>query len=50
MGEPKRLTITLLPEWEQKLDHLKQDQFYDKSKADMLRHLIELGLQVTAKK
>lgn len=40
----KRLTLTLLPEWEPVLIKLKQEKFYNKPFSEMLRHLIELGL------
>lgn len=41
----KRLSVTLQPEWEPDLDELKRTAFYDKTKADVIRYLIELGLE-----
>ena len=40
----KRLSISLLPEWEPELDRIKKEHFYDKCYADMLRCLIQIGL------
>ena len=41
----KRLTLTLLPEWEPALNKLKKEKFFNKSFSEMLRYLIELGLK-----
>jgi len=41
----KRIIVTLRPEWEPELDQLKHDQFYDTSRAEMLRYIISLGLE-----
>ncbi|EOQ18628.1 hypothetical protein IKC_05129 [Bacillus cereus VD184] len=43
----KRLSLTLLPEWEEELDELKREKFYTSSKAEMLRYLISLGLKTS---
>jgi hypothetical protein len=40
-----RLSVTLKPEWEPELDELKRTVFYDKPRADVLRYLIDLGLE-----
>lgn len=40
-----RLSITMKTEWDEDLDNLKRTEFYDRPKADMLRYLIELGLE-----
>lgn len=41
----KRLTISLLPEWEEELDKLKKEKFYNKTLNDLIRYLIGLGLE-----
>lgn len=41
----KRLSITLSPDWEPMMERLKKEKFYNKSFAEMLRHIIELGLK-----
>lgn len=41
-----RLSLTLDKKWMPELDKLKQEKFYNQSKADVLRYLIERGLQV----
>ncbi len=45
MSNPKRIMITLQPEWEPMLKRLKQEQFKDVTQTQMLRHIIELGLE-----
>lgn len=40
----KRISITLLPEWEEPLKKLKQMWFYDKSQSELIRFLIQRGL------
>ena len=45
-----RITVTVGDSLEQQLDRLKQEQYYDKSYAEMLRDLIELGLQAAGEK
>lgn len=40
-----RVTVTVGDALNEKLDRLKQEQYYDKPYAEMLRDLIELGLQ-----
>lgn len=44
--ELKRMTISLMPEWDEDMRNLKKEQFYDKSKSEMLRYLIQIGLKV----
>lgn len=44
-----RTTVTLLPEWEKDIDTLKKERFYNKSKSEMLRYLIQLGLDEAKK-
>lgn len=44
-----RTTITIPNEWESELRSLKQEQFYDKSKSELLRYLIQQGLEQTRK-
>lgn len=41
---PKRMMITLLPEWEPVLDQLKKEKFYNDTKSAMFRYIIALGL------
>lgn len=41
---PKRAMVTLLPEWEQELDKLKKEQFYNDTQAEMFRYIIGRGL------
>lgn len=41
----KRFTISLTPELERDLDDLKRREFYNKTQTEMVRHLIEKGLQ-----
>lgn len=40
----KRVMVTLLSEWEQELDQLKQEQFYNDTQAEMFRYIIARGL------
>ncbi|WP_250278010.1 ribbon-helix-helix domain-containing protein [[Clostridium] colinum] len=40
----KRMTVTLLPEWEEELDTLKKESFYNTSKSELIRYLIKTGL------
>lgn len=40
----RRAMISLLPEWEPELDHLKKEHFYNDTQAEMFRCLIRLGL------
>lgn len=47
--EAKRMSVTILPEWEKDLDKLKQEKFYDKPRSEMIRFLIELGLEKSKK-
>lgn len=44
-----RTSVTLLPEWEEDLKKLKQEKFYDKPKSELIRYLIQLGLEETKK-
>lgn len=41
----KRLSVTILPEWEKELDRLKKEKFYDKPTSELLRYLIKEGLR-----
>lgn len=41
----KRISVTILPEWEKELNKLKKEKFYDKPRAELLRFLIEQGLK-----
>lgn len=43
--ESKTFLITLQPEWLESLDRLKQEQFYNVSKAEMMRYVISKGLE-----
>ena len=45
----RTVTVTVPEEWEKDLDSLKKDEFYDKTRADMLRYLIKLGLEESKK-
>lgn len=40
-----RMSLTLDKKWMPELDKLKQEKFYNQSKADVLRYLIAQGLQ-----
>ena len=40
----KRAMITLRPEWEDELDRIKKEIFYNGTQAVMFRYLIALGL------
>lgn len=40
----KRMTVTILPEWEEELDILKKEVFYNASKSELIRYLIKTGL------
>lgn len=42
--DSKKVMVTLLPEWEPMLDRLKEEQFYNDTRAEMLRYLIGRGL------
>ncbi len=44
-GNRKRFTISLPPDLEISLDKLKQAQFYNRPEAEMLRFLIQRGLE-----
>lgn len=41
----KRMTLTFLSEWDEDFDKLKKEQFYDKPKSEMIRYLIQQGLE-----
>lgn len=45
-----RITITVDETLNEKLDRLKQEQYYQTSYAEMLRDLLELGLQTVERK
>lgn len=45
----RTVTVIVPEEWEKDLDSLKKDEFYDKTRADMLRYLIKLGLEASKK-
>ncbi|MBQ8469652.1 MAG: hypothetical protein IJ547_03545 [Clostridia bacterium] len=45
-----RVTITVDATLNEKLDRLKQEQYYHTSYAEMLRDLLELGLKTNEKK
>ena len=40
----RRLSLTFRPEWEPRLTQLKKDYFYDRTYAELLRCLIDIGL------
>lgn len=42
----KRAMISLPPEWEAEIAETKKECFYDKSYAEMYRHLIRTGLDL----
>ena len=44
----KRMTVTLLPEWEEELNILKKEDFYNTSKSELIRYLIKTGLKQTS--
>ncbi len=44
-GDSKRISITIPIELQHKLDSLKKEGFYKESYSEMLRYLIEVGLQ-----
>lgn len=41
---PKRVMVTLLPEWEPLLDQLKKGRFYNNTQAELFRYMISRGL------
>ena len=41
----KRMTVTLLPEWEEELNFLKKEDFYNAFKSELIRYLIKTGLE-----
>lgn len=41
---PKRVMVTLLPEWEPLLDQLKKERFYNNTQAELFRYMISRGL------
>lgn len=43
--ELKRISVTIPTDLEEQLDLLKQEKFYKKSYGEMLRQLIQLGLE-----
>lgn len=44
-----RTSVTLLPEWEEDIERLKKEKFWDKSKSELIRYLIKLGLEESKK-
>ncbi len=40
----KKVTVTLRPEWEPMLQQLKQERFYNGTRAEMLRYILGRGL------
>lgn len=43
--ELKRMTFVVTPEMEPLLDKFKKDFFYNRTQSDMIRTLVEAGLQ-----
>jgi hypothetical protein len=43
--ELKRMTFVVTPEIEMRLDAFKKEFFYNRSQSDMIRTLVEAGLQ-----
>lgn len=41
----KRMMVSLLPEWDDKLLKLKKEKFYNTTKSEMIRYLIGLGIE-----
>jgi len=41
----KRFLVTQQSDWDERFDRLKQERFYDRSKAEMVRYLITKGLE-----
>lgn len=48
--ESKRMTVTILPEWENDFDKLKREKFYNTSKSELIRYLIKTGLDEVKRK
>ncbi|ODM03174.1 hypothetical protein [Eisenbergiella tayi] len=48
--DTRRMSVTILPEWEHDLDNLKREKFYDKPRSEMIRFLIQLGLEKSKQK
>ena len=46
----KRTSLTLRPDWDEDLNRLKKEMFYNKTFSDLLRYLIELGLDTAKEK
>lgn len=44
----KRFTISVTSEMEEKLNALKKEKFYNTNQTEMIRYLIELGLNAYA--
>lgn len=42
--EAHRMSITLLPEWDEDIKSLKKEVFYDKTKSELIRFLIQTGI------
>ena len=42
---PNRFSVSIPPELEPEITDLKRTQFYNKSKADLIRHLLKKGLE-----
>lgn len=42
---PKRISVSISKELEAKIKAVKKDKFFDKSYAEMYRHLIEKGAE-----
>ena len=45
----KRTMVTLHPEWEDELNHLKKEHFYNETKSEMFRYIISRGLEALRK-
>ncbi|MDL2232767.1 ribbon-helix-helix domain-containing protein [Ruminococcaceae bacterium OttesenSCG-928-L11] len=44
MTEQKRITVAIPPDMEQRLKNVKKETFYNCTQSDMIRALIEAGL------
>ena len=44
-----RVLVTIPPEWEKDFDNLKKEKFYNESKAEMLRYILQKGISAIKK-
>jgi len=46
MTNCKRMMVTIKPEMEKNMEKLKKKKYYNTSNSEMLRHLLDLGMEI----